>query len=416
MTSNEGSQRRRLLFLTPQLPFPPEQGAAIRNYNLIAQVAQHYAVDLLSFAPGQGADLGPLARLCESVRAVPLPSWSPRARLCSLLTSRLPDMAHRLRSDAFATALDELLLARRHDLVQIEGIEMAPYMRVIRERLGEGGPRLVYDAHNAEHLLQRRACETDLRHLRRWPTAGYSLMQWRRLARFERQVCRQADAVVAVSEADALALRALDATLAPTVIPNGVDVERYHPNLGDTLSLRHPAIVFTGKMDFRPNVDAILWFYQQVWPRIQRDAPEATLYVVGKSPHRSLDALRHDRQIVVTGYVEEILPYFGGADVYIVPLRIGGGTRLKVLEAMAAGLPLVSTHLGVEGIPLVHNEQALLADAPEEFAQAVLSLLRDGTRAAALGRAARAFVTAHYAWPSLTPPLLTLYARLMSGG
>lgn len=414
MTSNEGSQRGRLLFLTPQLPFPPEQGAAIRNYNLIAQVAQRHVVDLLSFAPHRGASLGPLARLCEVVRTVPSPSWSPRERLRSLLTSRLPDMAHRLRSEVFAAALGELLSTRRYDLVQIEGIEMAPYLRVIREH--PSSPRVVYDAHNAEHLLQRRAFETDLRRPRRWPTAAYSLIQWQRLARFERQVCRQADAVVAVSEADALALKALDASLAPTVIPNGVDVERYHPGLGDTLPLRHPAIVFTGKMDFRPNVDAILWFHQQVWPRIREQAPEATLYVVGKSPHRSLEPLRLDGQVVVTGYVEEILPYFGGADVYIVPLRIGGGTRLKVLEAMAAGLPLVSTRLGAEGIPLVHGEHARLADAPEEFAQAVLSLLRDRPRAAALGRSARAFVTARYAWPSLAPPLLALYARLMRGG
>jgi glycosyltransferase involved in cell wall biosynthesis len=412
MVSNEGSRRKRILFLTPQLPFPPEQGAAIRNYNLIAQVATSCEVDLLSFASDAGGNLGPLARLCRTIRTIPAPIWSPSQRLRVLLASRLPDMAHRLWSDAFASALAELLSVRHYDVVQIEGIEMAPYARTVRQQTSERGPRIVYDAHNAEYLLQRRACETDLRLPRRWPTAGYSLIQWRRLARFERKICLEADGVVAVSEADALALKALDGAVEPLVIPNGVDVERYHPGLEDTLPLRHPAIVFTGKMDFRPNVDAILWFQRQVWPLVKQGSPNATLYVVGKSPHRSLTVLKHDPQIVVTGYVEDILPYFGGADVYIVPLRIGGGTRLKVLEAMAAGLPLVSSRLGVEGIPLVHNEHALLADAPEAFAEAVVALLQDRDHAASLGQAARAFVVAHYAWPSLTPPLVGFYDRL----
>ncbi len=411
MVSSHRAKGLKLLFLTPQLPYPPEQGAAIRNYNLILEAAKRHEVDLLSFAP-VGADTRPMEAVCRAVRAVPAPSRSRRERLMALLTSSLPDMAWRLRSEAFARALEEMLAEGAYDLVQVEGIEMAPYgLMALAHRKGSR-PKMIYDAHNAEYLLQRRAFETDLRHPKRWPSALYSLIQWRRLARFERCVCRLADAVVAVSEADAAALRAWCREV-PLVVPNGVDVARYHPGLGDTLPLEHPAIVFTGKMDFRPNVDAILWFYDSVWPLVRREAPGAVFYVVGSSPHRALDRLRADPSVRVTGYVADILPYFGGADVYVVPMRIGGGTRLKVLEAMAAGLPLVSTRLGAEGIRLLEGEHALLADDPKAFAEAILCLLRDRARAAALGRAARAFVMAHYAWEHLTPAFEALYERLM---
>lgn len=403
-------RRRRILFLTPQLPYPPRQGTAIRNYNLIAQVAARHDVALLSFKRDPHARAGPLSRFCRPLATVPPPTRPLSARLRTLLASSAADMAHRLRSPAFAQALRELLASHVFDILQIEGIELAPYGLLVREWLGARAPALVFDDHNAEYLLQRRACETDLRNPRRWPTALYSLVQWRRLARFERRVCHQADAVLATSVADAQALRQLLPSLRPVVVPNGVDVARYHPDLPDSLPLEHPAVVFTGKMDYRPNVDAMLWFHQQVWPAVRAHVPEAWLYVVGQSPHPRLRALHHDPHTVLTRYVDDDLPYFGGADVYVAPLRIGGGTRLKVLQAMAAGRALVATRLGVEGIEVVSGQHALLADTPQAFAQAVASLLRDPARGRALGAAARQFVLAHYDWQEIAFRLEPVYA------
>jgi len=321
-------------------------------------------------------------------------------------------MARRLRSPTFAGALRELLTSHVFDILQIEGIELAPYGLLVREWLGARAPALIFDDHNAEYLLQRRACETDLRNPRRWPAALYSLAQWRRLARFERRVCREADAVLATSVADAQALSQLLPSLKPVVVPNGVDVARYHPDLPNSLPLEHPAVVFTGKMDYRANVDAMLWFHQQVWPAVRARVPEAWLYVVGQSPHPRLRALHRDPRTVLTGYVDDDLPYFGGADVYVAPLRIGGGTRLKVLQAMAAGRALVATRLGVEGIDVASGQHALLADTPRAFAQAVASLLRDPARGRALGAAARQFVLAHYDWQEIALRLEPVYASL----
>ncbi|MFO7918624.1 MAG: glycosyltransferase [Anaerolineae bacterium] len=412
-----GEDRRRVLFLTPQLPYPPEQGTAIRNYNLIRHVASRHDVALLSFVHGDGkhVDLGPLEEICFSLSTVPAPARSLGDRLRTLLTTRDPDMAHRLRASKFTSALKEVLTRDPPDLVQVEGIEMAPYIPMMRRWLGQACPPILFDDHNAEYVLQRRAWESDLPRPRRWPAALYSFIQWRRLVRYERSVCRWADDVVVVSEADARAVGRLLPALSPLVVPNGVDVKRYHPQLADSLPLRHPAVVFTGKMDFRPNVDAMVWFYERVWSLVRDAVPDVHLYVVGKSPHTRLSSLVQDPAVTITGYVEDILPYFGGADVYVVPLRVGGGTRLKVLEAMAAGLPLVSTPLGAEGISLIPGTHALLADTPAEFAQAVCFLLEDVEKQRALGRAAREFVRQHYDWRQIVPRLQPLYDALMGG-
>jgi len=399
----------RILFLAPQFPYPPEQGRDIRNYNLLWQVSRRHEVSLLCFARPRPGDNAHLGAACKSLQQVPLPQRNARDRLRTLALTGDPDMAHRLRTAAFSRALRSLLAAHDYDWVQVEGIELAPYIPEIIAQRRNGRPRIVFDDHNAEYLLQRRAFEADLRRPARWPYAAYSLIQARRLCRYEREICLASDAVVAVSEADAQALRALSPAIHPVVVPNGVDTERYRPGLPDRLPLTHPAIVFTGKMDFRPNIDGVLWFYQEVWPLIRARAPEARFYVVGKNPHPRLAPLSGDPSVVITGYVADILPYFGGADVYVVPLRVGGGTRLKVLEAMAAGLPLVSTRLGAEGIDLSHEMHALLADTPEAFAQAVLRLLNDQDLRERLGRAARAFVETRYSWEQIAPRLETVY-------
>ena len=158
---------RRILFLTPQLPYPPEQGAALRNYSLIRHVARRHDVSLLTFAAEPCPSAGPLTALCRVVRTVEPPLRSRGARLRTLALSRLPDMAHRLHSAAFAAALRELVTHERFDVLQIEGIEMAPYGSLLRTWLGDDAPLVVYDDHNAEYVLQKRAFLADARRLAR---------------------------------------------------------------------------------------------------------------------------------------------------------------------------------------------------------------------------------------------------------
>ena len=233
-------------------------------------------------------------------------------------------------------------------------------------------------------------------------------MQARRLARLESSVVGAVDHVLACSEEDAARLAVLGRATPLTVIPNAISVTHYdaaQPPAG----LPHPALVFTGKMDYRPNVDAVLWFAAEVLPRVREAAPGAHFAVVGQKPHPRLDALRGRPGVLITGQVPEIQPYLSAADVYVAPLRMGSGTRLKLLEAMAMGRAIVSTRLGAEGLGAEAGEHLLLADEPGEFAGAVLSLLGDEARRRRLGEAARQFVRERYDWGAIIPRLEAVY-------
>lgn len=414
----------RILILTPQLPIPPQaltglsQGTTIRNFNLIAGLAQRHEIDLLTFIPAEAAGGAAATELlrpyCRRVIAEPAPPRSLARRARDTLFNPLPDMALRLESAAMHDRFAHLLQETRYDVVQVEGIEMAPYalrrQADFRRDAPEAGPRLVFDDHNAEYLLQKRNCLTDARQPRRWLAAAYSFVQWQKLVAYERRICRLAHRVVAVSEADRQALLRILPGLPITVIPNGVDLAFYRrdavrpqPEVGPH------ALVFTGKMDYRPNIDAVLWFAEAVLPLILAQLPDARFYVVGQQPHARLARLAAHPAITLTGRVPDTRPYIAAASVYVAPLRIGGGTRLKVLEAMAMGQAIVSTRLGCDGFDFGAGREVCFADEPATFATAVINLCRDRRAAAALGQRARAYVEAHYGWEAIVPQLEAVY-------
>lgn len=403
----------RLLFLTPQLPYPPHQGTTIRNFHLLAGLARQHEVALLSFADtSQRVDDTPLPDLCSRLYTIPMPAArSLPQRLLTTLLSPQPDLALRLPSRQFQARLEQWLREESFDVIQVEGIEMGQYALALRRgRLLGNRTALVFDNHNAEYVLQRRAFLTDVQQPKRWPAAGYSLIQWLKLRRYERQICQAADRVIAVSETDAEALRRLLPGLRPAVVPNGVDIEFFCPERPRPDSAPTANLVFTGKMDFRPNVDAMLWFCDGILPRLRASRPDVTLAIVGRDPHGRVRALARRPNVTVTGYVDDIRPYVAGAQVYVVPLRMGGGTRLKVLEAMAMGKAIVSTALGAEGIAGHAGEHLILADTADDFVTAVLSLLADPDRRAALGSRARSLVEQEYAWEAIVPRMNDVYA------
>lgn len=395
----------RLLFLTPQLPYPPQQGTAIRNYHLIASLAARHEVSLLSFAePDQALDAArPLWALCRRLEAVPTPTRRLADRLRGLMLSGWPDMALRLASPAYAARLSAWLQEERFDVVQIEGIEMARYLDAIPP--GPGRPLIVYDDHNAEYVLQERAFRSDSLRPHRLHAALYSLVQWRRLRRYEAEVCRRADRVIACSAADAAALRRIAPDLRVHVIPNGVDTAAIRPQPAAPVA----TLVFTGKMDFRPNVDAAIWLVRDILPRVRQARPDATLALVGQRPSPAVARLAAQPGVIVTGRVEDARPYIAGAQVYVAPLRMGSGTRLKLLEAMAMEAAIVSTSLGAEGLPVESGRHVLLADDAASFAAAVVALLGDPARRVALGQEARRLVEAEFDWRSILPRLEAVY-------
>jgi sugar transferase (PEP-CTERM/EpsH1 system associated) len=400
----------RLLFLTPQLPHPPRQGTAIRNWGLIKSLSARHAITLLTFAERDEALSPELKAACERIETVPLPpARTPGQRLRHLLLSPLPDLAHRLASPEFGARLDSVLRANSFDALFVEGLELALHL----SSLLSPPPSIVFDAHNCETRLQRRAFQNDLRTPGRWLAALYSLIQSRKLARFEAEACRRAAYVTCVSAEDAAALRTLVPDLTPVIIPNGIFLSDYGRQTSSptTRLLDHSTtrLVFTGKMDYRPNVDAALWFANDIFPLIQREAPQAQFVIVGQKPTRAVQRLSERPGLVVTGAVEDAQPHIAGAAVYVAPLRMGGGTRFKLLEALALKRPIVSTTLGAEGFALKDGRELLLADGVQDFANAVITLLHDGAQRKALAEAGYEFVKG-YDWERIAPEVEKLLA------
>jgi sugar transferase (PEP-CTERM/EpsH1 system associated) len=408
----------KILLLTPQVPYPPHQGATIRNYTILRFLAQRHTVDLLTFlAPGERLPAGsPLYSLCRRIGTAPQPTRSVAARLRDLFFSPRPDMALRLESQEMHKLAAAWMDDGSYDIVQVEGIEMAQYALSHAKQQSERRAAIVFDDHNCEYLLQYRNALTDLRQPQRWHAAAYSLVQWRKLQGYEAAICRRAAATIAVSDADKAALERLDGRLTVTVISNGIDLAG-HPPAPPEAGRDSAILVFTGKMDYRPNIDAALWFAHEVLPAIVASVPNVRFQIVGSNPHKRLDALRTLPNVEITGAVPSTLPYIHNASVYVIPLRVGGGTRFKALEAMSSAKPIVSTSLGVEGIAVRSGQELLLADTPEETTRAVLDLLADqragGALSRSLGEAARRFVSQHYAWEQILPQLEQLYATLI---
>ncbi len=414
----------KILFLTPQLPYPPHQGTTIRNYNILKNLAPRHELHLLTFGRPQELKASPLYDLCSRIEIIAPPVRSISRRVIETFFSPLPDMARRLSSPALGDRFAAMARAEKYDVIQIEGIEMAnQWLQVASLQVPVSHPGLnlqpsnlqlataVFDDHNAEYVLQRTAFTSDRRRPNRMHAALYSYIQWHKLARFERELCLRARHVVAASPNDARALSALDARICPSVIPNGVDLDFYLPS--DEVCakpLAEHSVVFTGKMDFRPNVDAAIWFADEILPSLRREIPLAHVSFVGQQPDAKVRALAGRSGIEVTGWVADTRPHIADAAVYAVPLRMGGGTRLKVLEAMAMGKAIVCTTLGAEGIECVPGRDLVIADHADEFAQAIAGLMRDPDRRRELGANGRKLVEEKYDWRKIVPKFEAIYA------
>jgi polysaccharide biosynthesis protein PslH len=242
-----------------------------------------------------------------------------------------------------------------------------------------------------EHVIWQRLAGLERRPWRR----ALLELEWRKLRRFEARACRRAARTVAVSEADRDALAALAPGSRVRAIPTGVDTAYFHAN---GTPPRPASLVFSGSMDWYPNEDAVLHFVDAILPLLRRQVPELQVTVVGRKPGARFRQRAEAAQVRVTGTVPDVRPYVDEATVYIVPLRIGGGTRLKIFEALSMGKPVVSTTIGAEGLPLVDGQHFLRADEPAAFAAAVVSLLSDPARRSALGAAGRRLVEERFSW------------------
>jgi|GEM_PF-39802 len=387
-------RRLNVLFLAKRFPYPMDTGGKIRTGMLLEHLRSDLDVTLVSnIEPGKdGPHLGRVDRLCVEFHGVPWREPTKYSlgfywRVARRLFSRYPVTVINDYSAPLAAALRDLVSTRHYDLIVCDFVQPSLNLHGIA-----GPPRLLFQ-HNVESMIWKRhalACRHPVLRL-------FWLEQWRKMERFEREACRRFTGVVAVSEADQAVFREFGARRV-FAIPTAVDAEYFRPGSAVPDGAR---LVFTGSMDWLPNEDAILFFADEILPRIAARVPDVTLTVVGRSPSARLRRRLEQRPAVtITGRVEDIRPHVERAAVYVVPLRIGGGTRIKLYEAMAMGKAIVSTPVGAEGLPVRDAEHLLLADKPQAFADAVVELLVDPDRRLRLGRAARAFVESEGTWPA----------------
>jgi glycosyltransferase involved in cell wall biosynthesis len=405
----------RILFLTAQLPEPQHAGGTLRTNGLMSHAhAAGHAVHLLSFAEEDQLKINreTLKTFCASIEIVPPPQRRITHRLRDLLLTNLADLQRRFYSAQYAAKLAVQLDKHTFDLIQIESLEMAAYLSVIQRKAPK--TPVIYDSFNAEFDLQRSVYEAERGNLRRIPGALYSLIQWRRLIRFEREVCQSVAFTIAVSERDAASFRALVPNIRVSVVPNGINTQQ-HMQHDSSLNLGDCALVFTGSMSYRPNVDAAIWFAEQILPLVRERLPAAKFFVVGSNPHPRLEILRERNDVEITGWVPDVNPFLHAATVYVVPMRMGSGTRLKLLQAMAAGKAVVSTRTGAQGLYVSDNVELRLADTAAAFADAVSGLLQHPDQRWELGNAGAAYVKANYDWSVIAPKLLAVYDEIMTG-
>jgi glycosyltransferase involved in cell wall biosynthesis len=392
----------RVLLLTQVLPHPPDSGPKVKTWQVIKYLAQRHEVTLASFVRGdQAASVKELQRYCRAVRTVPMSRrvlTDALAMLRSLAGGR-PWMMVRDDRAAMRRLVDRLAAETRFDIAHADQLNMAQYA-------GRVGPaRKVLDAHNALWLLYKRLAATMPAGPRKW----FLERDWRLLKRYEGAICRDFEAVLAVSDQDQSALQEAAGVPCPvTVIPIAVDTDELVP-----VARRPDAshVLHLGTMYWPPNIDGVQWFIEQVYPLVRAQRPDVVFDVVGARPPKSLVAFNHTGQnINVAGYVPDPRPYLEQAGVFIVPLRAGGGMRVKILEALARALPVVTTSLGCEGIAVEDGQQVLVADAPAAFAQAVLRVLADRDLAGALGCKGRERVVAQYDYRVACRPLDDVYA------
>lgn len=393
-----------ILLLTQVLPYPPDSGPKIKTLNVLKYLAQRHTVTLISFVRGdQTAEAEALRRYCAEVHTVPITRRVLDDALAlghSLLTGQ-PWMMTRDDRAAMRRLVDDVAARTRFEVVHADQLNMAQYARRV-----PGAARLL-DAHNALWVLYQRLEKT----MPLGPRKALLMRDWRLLKTYEGAVVRDFEGVLAVSEEDRLALQqAANTTKAISVIPIAVDTDDL------PVLTRHPQgdrLVHVGTMYWPPNIDGIHWFLEAVYPHIRTCRPQVMFDVVGSRPPESLTRLSAPAHgLNVTGYVPDTRPYLQQAGVYVVPLRAGGGMRVKILEALAHGMPLVTTSLGCEGIALRHGEHALIADDPRDFAQAVLSLLADPAQAATLGRNGRHLIETTYDYRQAYRPLDDLLAAI----
>jgi glycosyltransferase involved in cell wall biosynthesis len=441
---------QKILFVSEKFPWPVDDGGQIRTYNVLATLAREFRVALVALEPPSPADEQPIRDLGVDVKTFRRvrPRWAMPWYVAQSLVTRAPYPLHKNFSRAMLSAIRRELASGEVGALHMNQIDAVQYVEHLglsrpgaptarrfetvapaagrsetvaptarrsdatspesRRSGTEAGVRTVFDTLNVLTTMYERFADAARDPLRK----AYCTLQWRKMSRYERAIMRAVDRVLVCSEIEKDLLRVWGVELA-MLVPNGVDTERYaFEERPAKAASTAPAVVFSGGMDYLPNQDGVRWFIEAVLPQVRKLVPNLKLTVVGKNPPPSLLALAKPDEIEITGRVDDVRPYVRRSDALVVPLRIGGGTRLKILEALAMGVPVISTSVGAEGIAVTNERDIVIADEPTAIASAIASVCASRERAALLARRGRELVESRYDWPSVTRELVEYYRAI----
>ena len=403
----------RVLWLSQNLPYPPKTGVLQRNYNLIREASQFADVDLVAIVK---EDILPmfdeqvarleLEKLCKRVTTVRLPIEQSKNTflwvLFKSLFTKAPFTVNWADWPELRNAIRDAMARGPYDVAFFDTISLAQFRDLMN------GLPSALNHHNIEsHLLERRAL-IEQSPLRRF----YLGVEGPKLKRYEAEVAGQFDINFVVSTLDGDRLREICPQVSTAVLANGVDVD-YFDRRSPLSSIEQGHLIMVSGMNWFPNRDAVLLMAEEIWPELTRQMPDLKWTIVGASPPQSIvDLAARDRRVTVTGFVDDVRPYMERAQVYLCPMRDGGGTRLKILDALAMQVPIVATQMALEGIDVRAERDVLVANEPKEFVAQIIRLVGDEQLQTRLRTNGRAFVEQHFSWPVIRREMESAFDRI----
>ena len=388
----------KILWLSHFIPYPPKGGALQRSHNLLKQTAKRHEVHIVSLNQKNNLSTPEtieeatdfLKKICERVEIYPIKSDKSKIHWSIMTTlsffSSFPYDINWLYNKEMFLFLNNLSKQEKYDLIHVDTAGMFQYVPPFLFI------PIVLNHHNIESHMMIRRFENENNILKRF----YFKKEAIKLKKFERHICPKCDVNIVVSDLDGFRLKEIVGNVRITVVTNGVDLEYFRPQkIG---GINDGGLIFAGPMDWYPNRAAVLFFLSEIWPKLMKDNPHRPITIVGKNPPKELlNAACHSR-ISAPGFVEDVRPYIDCAKIYICPIKNGGGTRLKILDALAMGKPLVATGLAVEGLDLVDGDHYLRAENASEFVEQIKRIENDGDLYNRLALSGRRFVENRYSW------------------
>lgn len=399
------NHKPHILIITPYLPYPLTSGGAVRVYNLLKQLSNKYAFHLLCFiySEDERKYIPDLQDFCETIDVVlkkeppELSRWRSYLRYIGMLST--PDFIVHMRSEEMERKIAEMLQEYPIDIIQIEFTQMAQYLPINSKT-----PSILVELDIFFETLRKR-----LRIPMKWRKKMLAFLEWAKMRQYELAVLPRFTKIVTMSDHDRELLRARNSKLDTVTIPNGVDCSFFNYNFNPSIE---GSVLFVGNFMHSPNVDGVLYFAREIWPGIKDVIPDAKFTVVGNAPTDEIKSLASD-DVVIKGGVPDLRPYYAESAVCVIPLRIGSGTRLKLLEALACGVPVVTTPVGAEGLNLENGNHCLIADSAAEFASGMIKLLENRELRMKLSQNGRRLVESKYDWDIIAVQQDELYPLLL---